>query len=210
MGGHRYIATAEGNGPVNALDKALRIAIGRFYPRLDEISLEDYKVRVLDEKKGTGAITRVLIESGDGERAGAPSASRRTSSRPRGRRSSTRSTTASRSAGDAGSRVVPPRRPAPAAAAPVRTASPTTQAGNEPLTMETSPRHDPLEWIRERGMRVVRLLHEGDCRYGLADDDSITLISDEPFSAWEPEGVVPLSTRTCCARSRPPRSCASA
>ena len=41
-------------------------------------------------------------------------------------------------------------------------------------------------------MRVVRLLHDGDCRYGLADDTSITLISDEPFSAWEPEGVVPL------------------
>ena len=41
-------------------------------------------------------------------------------------------------------------------------------------------------------MRVVRLLHEGDCRYGLADDTTITLISDEPFSAWEPEGVVPL------------------
>ena len=67
VGGHRYIATAEGNGPVNALDKALRIAIGRFYPALDRMSLEDYKVRVLDEKKGTGAITRVLIESGDGE-----------------------------------------------------------------------------------------------------------------------------------------------
>ena len=66
-GGHRYIATAEGNGPVNALDLALRTAIGRFYPRLDKISLEDYKVRVLDEKKGTGAITRVLIESTDGE-----------------------------------------------------------------------------------------------------------------------------------------------
>ncbi|MEI7815510.1 MAG: citramalate synthase, partial [Coriobacteriia bacterium] len=67
--GHRYIATAEGNGPVNALDKALRIAIGRFYPALDGISLEDYKVRVLDEKKGTGAVTRVLIESGDGEKS---------------------------------------------------------------------------------------------------------------------------------------------
>jgi 2-isopropylmalate synthase len=64
--GHRYIATAEGNGPVNALDKALRTAIGRFYPRLDKISLEDYKVRVLDETKGTGAVTRVLIESTDG------------------------------------------------------------------------------------------------------------------------------------------------
>jgi 2-isopropylmalate synthase len=69
VGGHRYIATAEGNGPVNALDKALRIAIGRFYPVLSRIELEDYKVRVLDENKGTAAITRVLIESGDGDRS---------------------------------------------------------------------------------------------------------------------------------------------
>jgi 2-isopropylmalate synthase len=69
VGGHRYIATAEGNGPVNALDKALRIAIGRFYPGLEKISLEDYKVRVLDENRGTGAVTRVLIESTDGERS---------------------------------------------------------------------------------------------------------------------------------------------
>jgi 2-isopropylmalate synthase len=67
--GHRYIATAEGNGPVNALDGALRIAIGRFYPALDDIELTDFKVRVLDEKKGTGAVTRVLIESGDGEKS---------------------------------------------------------------------------------------------------------------------------------------------
>jgi len=66
VSGHRYIATAEGNGPVNALDKALRIAIGRFYPALDAIKLEDFKVRVLDEKKGTAAVTRVLIESSDG------------------------------------------------------------------------------------------------------------------------------------------------
>jgi 2-isopropylmalate synthase len=69
VGGHRYIATAEGNGPVNALDGALRIAIGRFYPALDAIELTDFKVRVLDEKKGTGAVTRVLIESGDGEKS---------------------------------------------------------------------------------------------------------------------------------------------
>jgi len=66
-GGQRYIATAEGNGPVNALDRALRLAIGRFYPHLEKISLEDYKVRVLDEAKGTGAVTRVLVESTDGE-----------------------------------------------------------------------------------------------------------------------------------------------
>jgi len=69
VAGHRYIATAEGNGPVNALDKALRIAIGRFYPRLDEFELTDFKVRVLDEKKGTRAVTRVLIETSDGEKS---------------------------------------------------------------------------------------------------------------------------------------------
>ncbi len=69
VGGHRYIATAEGNGPVNALDKALRIAIGRYYPALDDFELTDFKVRVLDEKKGTGAVTRVLIETADGEKS---------------------------------------------------------------------------------------------------------------------------------------------
>lgn len=42
-------------------------------------------------------------------------------------------------------------------------------------------------------MRVVRLLHEGDCRYGLTDGSTVTLISDEPFAAWEPEGVLSLS-----------------
>jgi len=69
VGGHRYIATAEGNGPVNALDKALRIAISKYYPHLADIKLEDFKVRVLNEKKGTGAVTRVLIESGDGAKS---------------------------------------------------------------------------------------------------------------------------------------------
>ena len=42
-------------------------------------------------------------------------------------------------------------------------------------------------------MRVVRVLYEGDCRYGLADTDTVTLITDEPFAAWEPEGVIPLN-----------------
>lgn len=42
-------------------------------------------------------------------------------------------------------------------------------------------------------MRVVRVLYEGDCRYGLADTDTVTLITDEPFAAWEPEGVIPLA-----------------
>lgn len=68
VGGQRYIATAEGNGPVNALDKALRIAIGRYYPALAHIELTDFKVRVLDENKGTGAVTRVLIETSDHEK----------------------------------------------------------------------------------------------------------------------------------------------
>ncbi|MHB8895092.1 MAG: citramalate synthase [Candidatus Geothermincolia bacterium] len=68
VGGRRLIATAEGNGPVNALDRAIRIAIGRSFPALKDIELTDYKVRVLDEKKGTAAVTRVLIETSDGEK----------------------------------------------------------------------------------------------------------------------------------------------
>lgn len=67
--GERFVATAEGNGPVNALDNALRLAIGKFYPDLDAIALTDFKVRVLDEKKGTAAVTRVLIESTDREKS---------------------------------------------------------------------------------------------------------------------------------------------
>ena len=66
--GKRIIATGEGNGPVNALDNALRLAIGRAYPELDDIDLEDYKVLILNPEKATAAITRVLIESGDGEK----------------------------------------------------------------------------------------------------------------------------------------------
>ncbi len=68
-GGNRYIATAEGNGPVNAMDKALRSCIERHYPALEDIHLTDYKVRVLDTEKGTGAVTRVLIDTTDGHTA---------------------------------------------------------------------------------------------------------------------------------------------
>jgi 2-isopropylmalate synthase len=64
--GERYVRTAEGNGPVNALDKALRDAIGERYPHLREIQLVNFKVRILDEKKGTGAVTRVLLDASDG------------------------------------------------------------------------------------------------------------------------------------------------
>lgn len=57
---------AEGDGPVNALDQALRRALCRFYPRIEEVRLVDYKVRVLGSGKGSAAAVRVLIESGDG------------------------------------------------------------------------------------------------------------------------------------------------
>ena len=66
VNGERVHTAAEGDGPVNALDKALRKALGRFYPTLEEIHLIDYKVRVLEGKDGTAAKVRVLIESGDG------------------------------------------------------------------------------------------------------------------------------------------------
>lgn len=58
---------ADGNGPVNALDSALRKALLRFFPEIGQMRLIDYKVRVLGEKNGTAAKVRVLIESGDGE-----------------------------------------------------------------------------------------------------------------------------------------------
>jgi 2-isopropylmalate synthase len=68
VGSERIVATAEGNGPVNALDGALRAAIGSKYPVLSTIHLTDYRVRVLDTGKGTGAVTRVLVDTTDGER----------------------------------------------------------------------------------------------------------------------------------------------
>ncbi|HUV25698.1 MAG TPA: alpha-isopropylmalate synthase regulatory domain-containing protein, partial [Methanomassiliicoccales archaeon] len=57
---------ADGNGPVNALDRALRKALERFYPVLKEVRLMDYKVRVIDAKDATAAKVRVLIRSTDG------------------------------------------------------------------------------------------------------------------------------------------------
>jgi 2-isopropylmalate synthase len=58
---------AEGDGPVNALDQALRSALVKFYPKLKKVQLSDYKVRIIDSTSGTGARTRVLIESTDGK-----------------------------------------------------------------------------------------------------------------------------------------------
>jgi len=66
-GGARIVVVGEGNGPVNALDSALRQAIGRAYPEVAKFELIDYKVRILDQGHGTDAVTRVLIETSDGE-----------------------------------------------------------------------------------------------------------------------------------------------
>ena len=65
--GERYVRTAEGNGPVNALDRALREALVEIHPHLGEIELVNFKVRILDETKGTGAVTRVLLDASDGD-----------------------------------------------------------------------------------------------------------------------------------------------
>ncbi|ADB33894.1 2-isopropylmalate synthase/homocitrate synthase family protein [Kribbella flavida DSM 17836] len=66
-GGEREIVTGEGNGPVNALDHALRAAIERAYPVVATFDLVDYKVRILDQGHGTDAVIRVLIQTADGE-----------------------------------------------------------------------------------------------------------------------------------------------
>ena len=68
VGDHIYHEVAEGNGPVNAMDKALRKAILQYYPSLEQVNLTDYKVRILDSNSATGATVRVLIDSTDGER----------------------------------------------------------------------------------------------------------------------------------------------
>ncbi|MGH3815863.1 MAG: alpha-isopropylmalate synthase regulatory domain-containing protein, partial [Pseudonocardiaceae bacterium] len=66
VAGERVIATAEGNGPVNALDAALRQALDAHVPWLDTVELSDYKVRILPGTHGTDAVTRVLVDTSDG------------------------------------------------------------------------------------------------------------------------------------------------
>jgi 2-isopropylmalate synthase len=68
-GEQRHVYTAEGNGPVNAIDSALRAAVGRAYPQLSKVHLTDYKVRILDGATATGAVTRVLLDATDGKRS---------------------------------------------------------------------------------------------------------------------------------------------
>ena len=65
VGGATYLEAGEGNGPVDALDDAMRKALLRAYPELADMRLTDYKVRILTPQEGTAAITRVMIESTD-------------------------------------------------------------------------------------------------------------------------------------------------
>ncbi len=67
VGDERTVSTAEGNGPVNAIDKALRLALEQAYPALTRVHLTDFKVRILDGAGATGAVTRVLLDATDGE-----------------------------------------------------------------------------------------------------------------------------------------------
>ncbi len=67
VNGQEAHTVADGDGPVNALDSALRAALVQFYPQLESVKLTDYKVRILDSASGTAAKTRVLIESSDGK-----------------------------------------------------------------------------------------------------------------------------------------------
>jgi len=68
VGDQRHVHTSEGNGPVNAIDSAMRAAVGGSYPQLAKVHLTDFKVRILDGATATGAITRVLIDATNGDR----------------------------------------------------------------------------------------------------------------------------------------------
>ena len=69
IGDDRFVHTAEGNGPVNAIDAALRAVLRPHYPVIDRVHLTDYKVRILDGATATGAVTRVLIDATNGEKS---------------------------------------------------------------------------------------------------------------------------------------------
>ena len=92
--GEEMLTVAEGDGPVNALDSALRKALTQHYPELAAIRLTDFKVRVINVKEGTAAKVRTIVDSADAEDTGAPSASPPTSSTRAGTPSWTASNTA--------------------------------------------------------------------------------------------------------------------
>jgi len=64
--GKEITSEGTGNGPVNAIDNALRNGLEKIYPELNDLELTDYKVRILEGRLGTGAVTRVLVETSDG------------------------------------------------------------------------------------------------------------------------------------------------
>jgi 2-isopropylmalate synthase len=66
INGENCYEVESGDGPVNALDRALRKALCRFYPEINDMALQDYKVRIIDSGAGTAAKTRVLVVSSDG------------------------------------------------------------------------------------------------------------------------------------------------
>jgi 2-isopropylmalate synthase len=68
VGDERHVFVAEGNGPVNAIDTALRKALTKYYPSIDRVHLTDFTVRILDGGEATGAVTRVLLSATNGER----------------------------------------------------------------------------------------------------------------------------------------------
>jgi 2-isopropylmalate synthase len=65
--GETIVTEGSGNGPVNAIDNALRSGLQTFYPELERLELTDYKVRILEGRLGTGAVTRVLVETSDSD-----------------------------------------------------------------------------------------------------------------------------------------------
>ncbi|MCU1397378.1 MAG: leuA [Acidimicrobiales bacterium] len=69
VGEERFVTMAEGNGPINAIDTAMRSALAKHYPQLASVHLTDYKVRILDGATATGAVTRVLIDATNGSRS---------------------------------------------------------------------------------------------------------------------------------------------
>jgi 2-isopropylmalate synthase len=85
-GGTRIVATGEGNGPVHALDSALRIALVQVFPVIERLELIDYRVRIVDSGHGTGAVTACWSRRATARSPGTRSASPPTSSRRRGRR----------------------------------------------------------------------------------------------------------------------------
>jgi len=85
VAGEEELTAAEGNGPVNALDHALRKALTKFYPQIKEMRLVDFKVRTLEGSEGTAAGVRVLLDSTDGEIFGVLSVFRKILSKPVGK-----------------------------------------------------------------------------------------------------------------------------